>query len=106
MPLSKELLQRKLTTVGTLRKNKRETPLEFLQKRASYSSLFGFDDDMATLVTFCPKKGKNVLLLSTTHDTPEIDVNTGEKENQTLLLAIMTQKEELTQSTSCLHCTP
>ncbi|CAK1579113.1 unnamed protein product [Parnassius mnemosyne] len=62
------LLQKGLTYVGTLRKNKREIPLEFLpnKTRPLESSLFGFVSDK-TLVSHVPKKNKSVVLLSSMH---------------------------------------
>jgi len=43
VPLAKDLLNRKITLVGTLRTNKREIPPEMLSnKRKEYDSSFGF----------------------------------------------------------------
>lgn len=80
VPLGKKLLEEmKLTFVGTLRKNKREIPVEFLpnKTRAEHSSLFGFQQD-ATLVSYCTKKRQAVLLLSTLHHDNTIDEDTGD----------------------------
>lgn len=77
VPLALELLGKRLTLVGTLRKNKREIPPEFLAKKAENTSLFAFDDNNTTLVSYSPKKNKNVILLSTMHNAPEIDNSTG-----------------------------
>ncbi|XP_056643942.1 piggyBac transposable element-derived protein 4-like [Diorhabda sublineata] len=68
------LLQKGLTYVGTIRKNKREIPREFLpnKTRPEESSLFGFVRDK-TLVSHVPKKNKSVVLLSSMHH--EISVN-------------------------------
>ncbi|XP_035206542.1 piggyBac transposable element-derived protein 4-like [Stegodyphus dumicola] len=75
-PLAKELLSKKLTVVGTLKKNKAVIPAEFLEtkKREVYSSMFGFQKDM-TLVSYVPKKSKCVVLLSTMHHDDTIDEN-------------------------------
>ncbi|XP_052758211.1 uncharacterized protein LOC128202326 [Galleria mellonella] len=72
------LLQRGLTTVGTIRKNKKEIPPDFnvLRGRSVKSNMFGFRDNMV-LVSHIPKKGKNVLLISTLHNDAKIDVETG-----------------------------
>ncbi|XP_069692711.1 piggyBac transposable element-derived protein 4-like [Periplaneta americana] len=81
VPLAKHLLDsNRLTLVGTIRKNKREIPPSFVQhrSRAQYSSKFAFDDQM-TLVSYVPKKGKTVLLLSTMHYDAAIDSETGVK---------------------------
>ncbi len=66
--LGEELLKRKVTMLGTVRKNKPELPPELLavKNREVTSSVFAFTDK-ATVVSYCPKKGKNVLLLSTMH---------------------------------------
>lgn len=79
IPLAKNLLaDRGLTYVGTLRKNKREIPREFLanKERKQHSSLFGFQHD-CTLVSYCPKANKSVLLISTLHHSDSIDEETG-----------------------------
>lgn len=64
----------KLTAVGTIRKNKRDIPPEFVnvKKRQVSSSLFGFQEAF-TLVSYCPKKGKVALLLSSLHHDNSID---------------------------------
>ena len=55
--------------IGTMRRNKREITLEFLphKTQAVNSALFGYQKE-ATLVSFLPKKNKEVVLLSTMHD--------------------------------------
>ncbi|XP_056092518.1 piggyBac transposable element-derived protein 4-like [Rhinichthys klamathensis goyatoka] len=66
--LSQELLKRKMTMVGTIRRNKPELPPALLatKDRARFSSMFAFTETQC-LVSYCPKKRKNVLLLSTLH---------------------------------------
>ncbi|CAH2006856.1 unnamed protein product, partial [Acanthoscelides obtectus] len=56
-PLAVELLQDKITFIGTLKKNKRELPIEFLpnKNRLVGSSLFGFQKDV-TIVSHVQKK--------------------------------------------------
>lgn len=68
--LCEELLQKGLTMVGTMRKNKRCIPQEFQKdkSRPEFSSLFGFTKKM-TLVSYVPKKLKSVVLLSSMHHT-------------------------------------
>lgn len=77
--LAKYLLQKNITLVGTIRKNKREIPKEFVnnKNRKVHSSLFAFQKDM-TLVSYVPKKNKFVNLLSTMHNDDAIDQTTGE----------------------------
>lgn len=66
--LVQELQRRKLTYVGTLKRNKKEVPAEFLPNRTREvgCSLYGFTKDM-TLLLFVPKKSKAVLLISSMH---------------------------------------
>ncbi|XP_023239424.1 uncharacterized protein LOC111638032 [Centruroides sculpturatus] len=66
VPLSRELLcQHNLTTVGTIRKNKRELPASFLIStgREEFSSLFGFGEDHATLISYVPKKKESCFIV-------------------------------------------
>ncbi|CAH2101100.1 unnamed protein product [Euphydryas editha] len=68
------LTEHKLTSVGTLRKNKRQVPVEFTKTRGVqvFSSRFGFQKDV-TLVAHMPKKNKIVLLMSSLHHNDEIN---------------------------------
>ena len=81
-PLVVSLLHdHKLSAVGTLRKNKREIPDEFLsvKNRAACDSMFGFGDNV-TLVSYVPqtKQKKNVVLFSSMHHDDKIDPESGE----------------------------
>lgn len=78
IPLANNLEKHKLTLVGTLRKNKKEVPLEFLPKKSREvkSSLFGFTKS-TTLLSYVPKKSKAVLLLSTMHHDAKVDPESG-----------------------------
>lgn len=73
--------QHKLTVIGTIRKNKRELPKNFteIRGRAEKSSLFGHRGN-CSLVSYVPKKGKNVLLVSSMHDDAQINEDTGKPE--------------------------
>ena len=66
--LARKLLNDNLTVVGTIRKNKKELPKEFVtaKKRSVLSTMYGFQKD-AMICSYCPKKGKIVLLLSSLH---------------------------------------
>lgn len=68
----------RLTYVGTIRKNKRQLPTSFVtvQNREQYSSRFAFQKNL-TLVSYIPKKGKNVILCSSMHHDSTIDKETG-----------------------------
>lgn len=63
-----------LTLVGTIHQNKAHIPPEFLnmKNRPECSSMFAFKDGK-TLLSYCPNNKKVVLLLSTMHQTDEID---------------------------------
>nr|XP_033938629.1 piggyBac transposable element-derived protein 4-like [Pseudochaenichthys georgianus] len=71
--LAEELLRRKLALVGTIRRNKPELPPILLQARARaiLSSTFAFTKTH-TLVSYIPQQGRNVLLLSTKHPSPDV----------------------------------
>lgn len=81
IPLAIDLFKNyKLTLVGTIRKNKRELPSEFVatKNRPIYSSYFGFSEKKITIVSYAPKKNKVVLMLSTMHHDSSIDKCTKE----------------------------
>ena len=79
IPLAEELLTKRTTYVGTLRKNKRELPPEFVntKNREERSTLAAFRPKM-TLISYVPRKNKNVILLSTMHHDADIDPDTGD----------------------------
>lgn len=81
MELAESLKSNKLTLLGTIRKNKKQLPLNFVQNagRPIGSSMFGFTND-TTLVSYIPKKGKNVLLVSTMHMGNDIDADSNKPE--------------------------
>eukprot|EP00066_Takifugu_rubripes_P029496 XP_011618762.1 PREDICTED: piggyBac transposable element-derived protein 4-like [Takifugu rubripes] len=66
--MGQELPKRKLTIVGTIRKNRSELPPQLLtsKNRPVKSSQFAYTAD-TSLVSYVPKKGKNVVLMSTLH---------------------------------------
>lgn len=72
--LINELKSRGLTYVGTVKKNKREVPPQFLpnKQRKANTSIFGFTRDH-TLVSYVPKKYRSAILLSSMHHSDEID---------------------------------
>ncbi|KAE8298350.1 hypothetical protein D5F01_LYC02844 [Larimichthys crocea] len=71
--LGQQLLKRKITMVGTVRKNKPELPPALLasKEREVFSSKFAFTP-MTTVVSYLPKKNKNVVLMSTLHKDSDI----------------------------------
>ncbi|XP_035217658.1 uncharacterized protein LOC118190980 [Stegodyphus dumicola] len=78
--LVKALKDKKLSYIGTIRKNKKEIPPCFVKSKGKevHSSLFGFSKN-CTLVSYVPKKGKNVLLVSSMHFDDTIDADTGDE---------------------------
>ncbi|XP_025760986.1 piggyBac transposable element-derived protein 4-like [Oreochromis niloticus] len=78
--LGGELQKRKLTMLGTIRRNKPELPSEILkmQGRSLHSSLFVFTEK-ATVVSYCPKKNKNVLVMSTMHTDASLSTRDDKK---------------------------
>jgi len=84
--LAQKLLKKKTTLLGTMRKNRKELPIELVNSsgREVLSSLFAFRDD-ATLVSYCPKKGKVVVLLSSMHAQGEVDLTRPDKKPNIIL---------------------
>lgn len=78
--LGQMLLKRKMTMLGTIRRNKPELPVEVVnsKKVEVHSSRFIFTKD-ATVVSYIPKKNKVVLLMSTMHHTANISIREDKK---------------------------
>ncbi|KAJ8349439.1 hypothetical protein SKAU_G00245690 [Synaphobranchus kaupii] len=74
-----------MALVGTIRRNKPELPPNLLQtrQRAILSSVFAFTKSH-TAVSYVPKRGKNVLLLSTKHREPSM--SEAEHQKPTIIL--------------------
>ncbi|GAU91859.1 hypothetical protein RvY_04037 [Ramazzottius varieornatus] len=68
LTLGEALLKKNISLVGTMRKNRKDIPSVFLpsKSRAAFSSYVGHKPDF-TLVSYVPKKGKAVVLLSSMH---------------------------------------
>lgn len=80
VPLVNQLVREEnLTVVATLRKNKTELPPEIVitKQRPPNSSLFAFTED-CMVVSYVPRKNRNVILISSMHDSDEIDGTTGD----------------------------
>lgn len=86
LSLAQQLLDKQLTLVGTMRKNRKELPQQMLitKGRDVFSSLFAFRKD-ATLVSYCPKKGKVVCLLSSSHNQDDVDYTRPDKKPDIIL---------------------
>ena len=80
-----KLLEKNLTIVGTLCKNKPDIPpvMKPSKSREKQSSEFGFSGNM-TMVSYVPKKGKAVVLLSTMHDDRAVDDNSVKKKPEVI----------------------
>ncbi|XP_068164525.1 piggyBac transposable element-derived protein 4-like isoform X2 [Antennarius striatus] len=78
--LSQELLKRKLTMVGAVRKKEPELPpaLLSLKGRGIHSSKFAFTDTH-TVVSYVPQKSTNVILMSTLHTNAAVSTAEGGK---------------------------
>ena len=86
LSLARQLLSKKLTLVGTMRKNKPELPPEFTKTRGRevMSTLFGFQKN-AMIALYCPKKNAVVNMLSTMHNQPDVDENSEKKKPDVIL---------------------
>lgn len=79
VPLARDLLQRKITYVGTLRKNKKELPPELVSKQTEeHNSIFAYQTDL-TVVSYAPKRNKNVVMISTLHHDGKTDEQNSKK---------------------------
>ena len=78
--LAEDLLGVQTTLVGTIRKNKREIPVELQpnRQRPENSSIFCFDRQL-TLVSYVSKKSKAVILLSSLHHDTIVSDEVGKK---------------------------
>ena len=76
--LGQKLLQKNITLVGTMRKNKRSIPPKLLEckKAPLYQSSFAFTENTA-LVSYIGRKNKCTILQSTLHSSNQ--VGSGEK---------------------------
>lgn len=75
------LREKKLSLLGTMRKNKPQLPPEFVntKSRSEKSNLFCFSKD-CSLVSYVPRKGKNVIIISSLHYDDNVDEETGKAE--------------------------
>lgn len=74
IPLLEIMKQKGLTCIGTLRKNRKEIPVEFLptKRREVGTALYGFTRDIS-LLSYTTKINKAVLLVSSSHNHPSED---------------------------------
>ena len=104
LSLAKKLLTKKLTMVGTIRRNKGELPPDFVnpKNREVYSTHFGFQKK-AMILSYCPKQGKIVTLLSTMHSQPDID-HSSEKKKPEVILSYNSTKGGVDTMDQMLRC--
>lgn len=78
--LGQELLKKKLTMVGTVTKNKPELPSALLdtKDRAPLSSKFTFTETTTT-VSYCPRKRKYFVTMSTLHNNAAVSSREDQK---------------------------
>ena len=91
VPLANNLLEKRLTLMGTLRSNKPEIPPSFQGtfQREVHSSTFGFTEKL-TLCSYVPKKRKAVILLSSLHH--DAIISDGEERKPKLILDYNSKK--------------
>ncbi|UYV74118.1 hypothetical protein LAZ67_11002171 [Cordylochernes scorpioides] len=78
------LRDHELTLLGTLKKKKKKHLNLCRGARQVFSSIFGFHKNVS-LVSYVPKMGKRVILLSTMHSTATIDEETNEKKKPEMI---------------------
>ncbi|CAK1592255.1 unnamed protein product [Parnassius mnemosyne] len=76
-----KLIEKGVTYVGTVRKNKREIPPDFLpnRQREIGSTLFGFVKDK-TLASYAPKNNQSVVMISSMRHDKSINEVSGKPE--------------------------
>lgn len=83
--LGQFLLSKSLTLLGTVRKSRKEVPMQLMMKRRpAYESKFAFTSD-TMLVSYAPKKNKTVLVMSTMHEQPDVDLLSESKKPYAIL---------------------
>ena len=80
VPLAEKLLKENLTIVGTLRDI--IAIMKPSKSREVHCSRFGFNNNL-TMVSYCPKKAKAVILLSSMHSDKSVD--DGEKKKTQII---------------------
>ncbi|CAF0930751.1 unnamed protein product [Brachionus calyciflorus] len=71
--LAEELMQKKTTLIGTIRKNRPELPSVVNSKRNLYDTIFFENEKGCTLIVYQSKKDKSVNLLSSFHEKVSFD---------------------------------
>lgn len=85
IPLAEDLISKNLLCVGTLRKNKKEIPVEFhsaLNSEREIGSRMNVFKDEIMMTSWIAKKGKHILMLSTDPDV--MPRNSGNNSNDSV----------------------
>lgn len=78
--LARQLLEKNLTLLGTIRSNRREIPPLLRERQGIYESRFLFDHDNGiSIVAYQSKRNKNVLLLSSSHTSTQVTADDKKK---------------------------
>ncbi|XP_077282547.1 uncharacterized protein LOC143908672, partial [Temnothorax americanus] len=70
----------KLSLIGTIKKNKRETPAQFKSVSKDTPNIRFYYLDKKTLLSYNPKKKKIVLVISSIHQTGKVNEESGKPE--------------------------
>ena len=107
VPLAMELKSRKLTLVGTMKKNKACIPSSFLVKADEGTVQYAFDHannfTLLSVATNKKKKNKRAVFLSTMHSEKKRDEDTGKDE---IKVFYNQEKVVWTVMIKCTACTP
>lgn len=104
--LAESLLVNGLTLTGTLPKNNKDIPPQFLadKSKAIYSSNFGFNNNL-TLVSYVPKRNNAVILLSTQFNNANISTMEGKQPEIFLHYSKTKIADEVTRDYCCMRPT-
>ncbi|MGH0158802.1 UNVERIFIED_CONTAM: hypothetical protein FKN15_045186 [Acipenser sinensis] len=105
VPLAEALLEKGLTLVGTLRQNKPDIPalMKASKSREVHSTEFGFKEN-TTMVSYLPKKGKAVILLSTMHHDMSVDEESEKKKPDVIKYYNGTKCDLMDQMVRTYYC--
>jgi len=104
---ARKLLEKNVTLVGAIRKNKPELPTEMVstKERNPFTTIFGLQQD-CMIVSHCPKRNKIVNLLRTLHFEPKVDTSNEQRKPKVILTYNETKAgvdtmDQMTRTYSC-----
>jgi hypothetical protein len=102
LPLGLSLKERKTSYVGTIRRNRRELPLEAVEASGKpvHASHFFLEEHGVLLTSYKAKKNKKVLLLSTRHESGAVSANLVKRKPNPI------PNTAWIAWTKCVNCTP